>query len=261
MKKYFRIWSILTIASLQNNFSSRFGASILIFGKIVRFFFFFFFLYLIGSKVSRIGGYTLDQMILFFLTYQLVDTLPQFFFRSVYRFRRYVTTGDFDYFLIKPLSPLFRSLLGEADPLDIPMIILSIVFILLFINKVFLTVTIYNLFLYVILIINALFISLAFHIGVLSLGIVTTEIDNAIMFYRDVTQMGRIPVNIYKQPINSFLTFVIPVGIMMTFPAKALLGLLSLNFIFLSFIISFIFLSVSLFFWRQALKFYSSASS
>ncbi len=260
MKKYLKIWWILTIASAQNNFSSRFGAFILIFGKIIRFLFFFFFLIIIGSRVSKIGGYSLNQLILFFLTFQLIDTLPQFFMRAVYRFRQYIVTGDFDYFLISPFPALFRGLFGETDPLDIPMIVGTIIFIIIFINKAF-TVSYFNIFLYIIFIFNALLIAASFHIAVLALGIVTTEIDNAIMLYRDTTQMGRIPVDIYKEPLRGLITFIIPVGIMMTVPAKVLLGIAPFTIIIISFLIAAIFLSLSLFFWKRALRFYSSASS
>lgn len=180
--------------------------------------------------------------------------------RSVYRFRQYIVTGDFDYFLIMPLSALFRGLFGETDPLDIPMILMIFIFLIYFIFKNF-NPSFIDIFLYLVFIINALVIAVSFHIFVLSLGIVTTEIDNAIMLYRDGTQMGRIPVDIYKEPIRGFITFVIPIGIMMTIPAKALLGLLPINIIIISFLTSFTFLSISLFLWKKSLKFYSSASS
>jgi len=41
----------------------------------------------------------------------------QLLFRDVYRFRPKVVSGDFDLILVKPINPLFRVLLGGADPL------------------------------------------------------------------------------------------------------------------------------------------------
>src|SRR6266702_2826077 len=127
MKRYFKIWWMMTLAATANNFSSRFAAFILIVGKLIRFFFFFIFIFLIASRTRAIGGYNLSQIIFFFLTYQLVDLIPQAFMREVYRFRGYVVTGDFDYILLRPFSPLFISLFGCADALDIPLIIISVI--------------------------------------------------------------------------------------------------------------------------------------
>lgn len=260
MKRYFHIWWVMTLNATQHNFASRFGALFLIIGKIVRFLFFFFFLVVIGSKTHTVSNYTLAQMIFFYLTYQLLDTLPQLLMRMVYRFRGEIVSGDFDYYLTKPISPLFRALFGWADVLDIPMIILSGVGILLAIPHLG-GVSDITVILYGALMVNSFILTIAFHIMILSLGILTTEIDNATMLYRDLTQMGRVPVDIYTQPLRNFITFAVPVGIMMTVPAKALMGLLSFPFVLLSFSIAALCLTISFSLWNYSLTQYSSASS
>ena len=93
------------------------------------------------------------------------------------------------------------------------------------------------------------------------MGIITTEIDHTIMIYRDVTSMARFPVDIYSEPLRGFITFVIPVGVMMTFPPKALFGLLHPSMIFVSMMIGISMLVISITFWRYSLSKYSSASS
>lgn len=260
MKRYFRIWLRLALDNAQVSFISRFGASIFIMGKIVRFFSFLAFLILLGSRTGLLAGYTLWQMIIFFLTFNLVDTLAQLFLREVYRFRSYVVTGDFDYILLKPISPLFRSLFGGTDILDVSILILSLGALVYAAMQVG-NISILSILLYILLIINAFFIALAFHITVLSMGVVTTEVDNTIMLYRDITQMGRVPVDFYTQPIRNILTFIIPVGIMMTIPAKILLGLISPWYVLLSVAISIIFVLISLRIWTAAIGQYTSASS
>lgn len=115
--------------------------------------------------------------------------------------------------------------------------------------------------LYIFLVINAFLIATAIHIAVLALGVLTTEIDNTIMLYRDLTRMGMVPIDVYRQPLQAFITFVIPVGIMMTFPAKALMGLLSWQAVLASFLIAGLLFWASLKFWQYSLTRYSSASS
>lgn len=260
MKKYFKVWWILTVRSTQVAFVSRFGAFIFILGKVLRFVFFLLFLFLISSKTKTIAGYSLWQVIFFFLTFNLVDTMAQFFLREVYRFRSYVITGYFDHILTKPFSSLFRSLFGGCDILDLSILLLSAISIVMLAEKLG-SVSLIGVILYIILIFNAFLIALAFHIFVLSIGVLTTEVDNTIMLYRDLIQMGRVPIDIYHEPIRGFLTFIIPVGVMITFPAKALMGLLSASGITISLLIGITTMFLSIKLWRFSLRSYSSASS
>ncbi|HEX8965432.1 MAG TPA: ABC-2 family transporter protein [Patescibacteria group bacterium] len=260
MKKYLKVWWLLTIKGTQIALSSRMGAILFLIGKLLRLSFFVSLIVLIAARTNVIAGYTLWQMIFFYLTFNVIDTLAQLLLREVYEFHYNITSGYFDNYIVKPVAPLFRALFGGSDILDVP------IFLLLIIATIFAAfhighISFLGIILYFLLLINSMLIALAFHIGVLCLGILTTEIDNAIMFYRDLTQMGRMPIDIYKEPLRGLITFIVPVGIMMTFPVKALLGLLSWWIIILSLAIGIVLFLLSLWFWKYALRFYTSASS
>lgn len=260
MKKYLIIWWLLGLKSARVSFQSRMGASFLILGKIFRFMMFLFFIILIASRTKTIVGYDLWQVIIFFATFNLVDNLAQFFLREVYRFRSYIVSGDFDFFLLKPLSPLFRSLFGGSDVLDIPILIMSVLLLFQAIGHLG-GITFANTIFYCLLLANSLLIALAFHIGVLGICILTTEIDNTLWAYRDLTQMGRFPIDIYHEPLRGILTFVIPVGIMMSYPAKALMGLLSWAALSIALCVGILMVIMSLWVWQYSLRQYTSASS
>ena len=249
----------MTINSFSSMMISRLGAVLFIVAKLLRFFFFLIFLLLLTSKTQTLAGYSINQAVFFFLTFNLVDTLSQFFFREVYRFRQLVVSGNLDLVLVKPISPLFRSLLGGADLFDMFMIIPFAIAIIFYASS--LHPTIEEIVSYVVLLISGFGIAMAFHIFVLSLGILTTEIDHAIMIYRDITSTGRVPIDIYQEPLRGFLTFIIPVGLMMTFPAKALMGMTPWIWIIIAIGISILFLGLSIKFWNYALTQYTSASS
>lgn len=260
MKKYSKVWWLLALQAAKTAFESRFGAVLFVIGKMVRFLLFLFFILLIASRVEKMVGYSLWQMVLFFATFNLIDTITQLFFREVYRFRSHIVAGDFDHILTKPLSPLFRSLFGGTDVLDIPILFLSILFIV-FAAFHLENISFIHAGAFLLLLLNAFLIATAFHIFVLSLGILTTETDNTLWLYRDLTQMGRVPVDIYQEPLRGFITFVIPVGIMMTFPAKVLMGLLAPQGVFLSFFLGGLLFYLAFSFWQFSLKRYTSASS
>lgn len=245
--------------SFMGMFSQRFGAGIFIFGKILRFGFFLAFIFFLLKGTNTLAGYNLNQTLFFFLTFNLVDVVAQFLFREVYRFRPLIISGSFDLVLTKPMSALFRSLMGGADVLDlltIPPLILAIYLV----GRSLGPSPTHVLF-YVLLIINGLLLATAFHIAVISLGIITLEIDHTIMIYRDITNLGRFPIDIYKQPLQGILTYLIPVGIMITLPAKALMGLISPLGVALSFAVGTAAVLVSIRLWNFALTKYTSASS
>ena len=161
--------------------------------------------------------------------------------------------------LLKPVSPLFRSLMGGADIIDLvtlPPLICALVYVGSLLNPSLISVITY-----VLLLINSLLIATAFHIFVLGFGIRTLEVDHLVFIYRDLVNLGKLPIDIYREPIRSVVTYLIPVGIMITLPAKALMGMVSPLGILMTFVIGVIACYFALRFWQLSLTKYSSASS
>lgn len=255
-----KIFFLFSKLSLKLISQARLGIIFFLLGKILRFLMFFFFVYFLVYKTKVLKGYGVNQAVFFYLTFNIVDTISQLLFREVYRFRPLVISGELDTVLIKPFHPFLRILVGGVDFLDLLMLIPYLLLTLFFAFKIG-PLSLINLFFYLSLLINALILASAFHIFVLALGIITTEVDHAIMIYRDLTSLGRLPMEIYQEPIRSIFTFIVPVGVMMSFPSKALFGLLSPRLILFSFLLSFLLLTMSLKFWRLAIKKYQSWGS
>jgi len=259
LKRYFKYWLLMSRNAFISTVTQRYGMLFFFLGKIIRFFIFVVAILFVLKGTKTIAGYDTNQIIFFFLTFNLIDVVSQFLFREVYRFRPLVVSGGFDLTLVKPINALFRSLMGGADILDmltIPPLIIAIIIIGQNFNPSFVS-SLY----YFFLLLNGLLISTAFHIAVLGLGIITMEIDHTVMIYRDLMSLGRFPIDIYKQPLQGIITYLIPVGIMITIPAKAYMGLLSWPVFVGSLMFGIGFFLVALRFWSFALKKYSSASS
>lgn len=258
-KQYLKIWWLMSRNSFSMILSQKTAMVFFLTGKIIRFVFFVGFLYFLLLGTKNLAGYTPNQTIFFFLGFNLIDVISQFFFREAYKFRPKIISGDFDLVLEKPISALFTVLMGGADIMDlitIPPLILATYYVGSLLDPNFLGVI-----LFLLLLINGLVIATAFHIAVMSLGIITFEIDHTIMIYRDLTSLGRFPVDIYKQPLQGILTYLLPVGIMMTLPAKALMGLVSFRGVAWSFFISAVLIFLAIRFWNYSLTRYTSASS
>ncbi len=256
---YFKIWLMMSKNSFLIVLSQKKLLFIFLFGRFLRFSFFLLFLYFLIIGTETLVGYTANQVIFFFLTFNLIDIVSQFLFREVYRFRGMVVSGDFDLVLVKPFSPLFRSLMGGADFIDL-ITIVPLFFGLIYVGR-FLSPTPFQILSYLLLIICGLLVSTAFHIFVLSIGIITLEIDHTIMIYRDLVSLGRFPIDIYREPLRSFLTFILPVSIMISLPVKVFIGLVKPTVVLFSFVFAIFLITISIRFWRFALTKYTSTSS
>lgn len=261
LKKILKVWFAIAKLAIQDQMVSSLAGYLFLVGKVLRFLFLFVFLFSVLSATETLAGYTRDQVIIFFLVYYIVDTAAQSLFRGVYWFRSLIVSGDYDFDLLKPIPSFFRPVFGWTDIFDlITLVFLFGYFIWFLVSKGLLAGT-GSFFLFLILIVNSLIISFGIHLFVCAVGVLTTEIDHLILVYRDVSNMARFPTDIYPQGIRLILIFVIPVIVLITVPAKSLLGLLSFQWVGASILLAGLFLFSSLRFWKYALSRYSSASS
>lgn len=255
--KPLRLFFLYSLFSLKTVFQARVGVMLFVIGKALRVIFLFVFLIILFQNTRLIKGYSFSQLVVFYLTYNLIDTCSQIIFREVYRFRPLVVSGEFDMVLLKPFHPFIKILIGGIDFIDIVFLIPYIFGIAYMIGRLP-NINIFTITLYLGLLINTFIIATSFHILVLAIGILTTEVDHTIMIYRDITALGRFPIDIYQNLFKDIFTFIIPIGIMMTFPSYALFGLLSNTMLLISCIISATVLIFSLYTWNYALKKYQS---
>jgi ABC-2 type transport system permease protein len=258
---YWQVWKFTAFNALQQAFINRGSNVLFLFGKVIRLSMSLLFLWLIRENVHVFAGYTTDQMIVFFLTYQVVDIVSQVFFRGVYMFGEQVRTGEFDFLLAKPISPLFRSLTGLPDINDTIFLIPTLGVMTWILTQLDITITLSSLLWYGLLLINSFLIATALHILVLVMGILTTEVDGIIWLYRDLIRMGEFPITIYPELLRFALFFIIPVGFMVTIPAEVLLNTQPAYSALASLGFGVTFLWISLRVWTWSLKRYSSASS
>ncbi len=256
-RKYLRYWLKASSLAFQSLTATRPASLMFVLGKFIRFFFFIWFLVVLEDRVQRVAGYSLDQLITFFLVFNIFDLFGQIFFRGIYWFRNYVVSGNLDYILVKPLNPLYQVMARHTDFLDIPLFIVIIVYFIFQVMNMATT----NISAFALVSISGFILVLSFHILVASVGVITTEVDHTIMIFRDLSMMSRVPIDIYSNAIRALLTFVIPIAVIFTFPAKAVMALLTPSWIAFSLIFSLVFLLGSVKFWNFALTKYSSASS
>jgi ABC-2 type transport system permease protein len=259
LKIYWHIWFTIAKYAYEETFLNRWTNALFFIGKAIRFGMALFFLILLHNNIQKFAGYTTDQVMIFFLTYQAIDTLSQVFFRGVYLFSWQVRSGELDFYLSKPINPLFRILTGKPDIIDAVFFLPTTVVSIWLAMQLHIHVTLTSALVYALLMINGFLISTAFHILVICLGIVTTEVDNVVMLYRDTMALARFPVDVYAEPLRGILFFLLPIGLMVTVPAQFLLNLTPSSSLVLTLLIGGGFFFLSLWIWKISLKKYTSA--
>ena len=78
---------------------------------------------------------------------------------------------------------------------------------------------------------------------------------------RSVLVAGRFPVSAFPAGLRAFFTFIVPVAFLTTVPAEAILGRASGPWLLAGGAVAIAAVVVSRWFWRFALRFYTSASS
>lgn len=256
IQRYIKILWLYSIFSIKSTTQSLGGFVLFMIGKLLRFGMFFLFIYFLVSQTSALQGYSTLEAIAILMTFEILTSIGGMIFREVYRFRPLVISGGLDGILTKPYHPFTKILFGGFDIMDMMILIMQVIIIgvIVYIGQY----TFAHVLLYVALMLNALLIFTGFHVLALSMGIMTTSVDQALMILRDIIETGRFPIEIYAEPIRWFITFVIPVGVMMTFPAKGLFGLLSFEGVLGSFALGIIFMGINIYIWQFALRRYQS---
>ncbi len=101
--------------------------------------------------------------------------------------------------------------------------------------------------------------SIWFILGATSIWFV--KVYNVTEVLHSILEAGKYPVAMYPTAYQFFFTFIVPVAFMTTVPAQAVRGLMTGRQFMIAIVLAVVLLTVSRFFWRFALRFYTSASS
>ena len=106
-------------------------------------------------------------------------------------------------------------------------------------------------------------IAVLYSISILAVAVAfwVVRLDNLTYLLNSILDFGRWPIGIFRGFVRLFFTLVIPIALMTTYPAEALLGRLSARTAVLGVLGSLAFTLLGRFVWTRALGRYTSASS
>jgi ABC-2 type transport system permease protein len=224
--------------------------------------FLFVWVFSIFHFIEKLAGYTLGQTLLFFATFNLVDILAQvFFFRGFWFIQQYVKEGEFDRILLYPINEIFLTAFKITDWMDVLTLLPAGALVVYAATLLPTTPSLLQVIFYLLLCGNGILLAFAINLFIAGLTFYTPETENVFLLYRDLMTVGRYPTEIFSSPLQLLFTLVFPVAVIIAFPAKVLMGLLSGSGILYAFVLSLALVFLAVKFWNASLKHYSSVSS
>lgn len=261
MKHYLRIYKQLAIYNFSSLVASRLDFVTLILGKLLRMGLIFLFILGIFEAVPSLAGYSKGEVVLFFAVFDLIDLLVQiFFFRGFWFLQEYVQSGEFDKILTYPISPIFLTAFKITDWMDFMMLVPAfglLVYAVSLIEPIGLVRAAGA----ALLVLTGLVVAFGFCLFLSALTFYTTRLSNVWWLYRDLAAMARFPLSIFPTLLVGVLTYLIPIGVIFNWPAKAFLGEVGLVGYVGGVVLGIGWVVLGKKFWDFSLKRYSSASS
>ena len=209
-----------------------------------------------------IAGWNEEQMMIFVGCYLLVDAINMTIFSTnMWWLPFYINRGDLDYYLIRPVSPLFFLSLREFSANSFINLIIATGFFLYAVFSYSGSWEAINLFILILLLLNGTLIMYCLQM-LMILPVFWTQSTKGFidLFYALGLAMER-PDKIFRGWLRILFTFIVPFGLIASFPARYFIDGFERG-VFLHLILVSVLLWISVhFIWKRGLKNYASASS
>jgi ABC-2 type transport system permease protein len=209
------------------------------------------------AQVDSLAGWTRNEMLVVIGCYQMLGgMLATFIEPNVRWFDERVKKGELDEILLKPVSSLYLATLGSQAPLGLGGVFLGLFVTAIGVRDHF---ALTNALTGAMALVSAFAVLWATRVLVMLLSLWAPSLSFDVM-YDAIWQFGRYPIEIYKQPLRSVFTFIIPIGLATTVPALALTqGMAALTGLSVVAGIGMVLLVKML--WSRSLRRYTSATS
>ncbi len=260
-RRYYRIWRRGVALHFSTLVVSRADFFFYFFGKMLRTLFFLVFLVSLFKVTNKVVGYSVGEVLLFFATMNLIDIVIQIvWYRGFYLLPNMVRSGEFDFFLTRPVSPLFMVAFHIFDLIDLMTLPVGLALVGYAISLLPpLSAAAWGG--YLLFLANGFALAFAINIILASLTFYSVQSSNIWGFWRDLIYILRFPPEVFPYGVRIALTYVLPMLVIVAFPVKAALGRLSTPVAVYGLALSAAALVLAWKFWHRSLRAYSSASS
>ena len=262
MERYLRLYKTLLRFSFLNFTTFRANVINNLIATLGWGFFQIIWIYLLTIRTKSAFGWSKNEFVILAILFIIILGLFHFFFTYNFdRLSHIIDKGELDFILLKPVDSQFMVTNFLQKYPDLLRIILGMCFLLFYLHITNTVITTVGWIGFSVFIIFGVILLYSLWLTYCTLLIWFPRITNIIEFLYAMNGLSRYPVEMMYEVKNFILLFILPFSMVIATPAKVLVrGTLDGE------VFGLIFLSVSLFivsrfFWKYALRHYTSASS
>jgi len=214
------------------------------------------------SQTPNIAGWSKEEVLVLFGIFMIIDeSWNAFFSDNLVRLSDYVRLGELDHILLLPLSTQFFVSLRHVLIFTLPNIVIGFCVTGYFLTKLSLDISWWQYLLTAFLAFNGLILLYSLMLLLVTSTFWIVQLRAFWDLYNVMTYGAKYPISFYQNPLHFLFLFIVPLGVVFTFPAEFLVKGLSWELVFLSFALGIGFFFISHKFFYFGLKHYNSASS
>lgn len=218
------------------------------------------FLQALFSKITAIAGWSFYEMVALFGVYQLAEAISSIlFYEGLKDFAFSIRRGRLDLVLVKPVNTQFFVSTQKAHLRDFPTVVVGLALIIYGLSNLGTSFSFLRLPLFLYLFFLGFLSYYALRIFIITFNFWLPKVHNLRHLVHGVAGGTRFPIEAYGRKTGAFLTFVLPLAVIVSFPTKALLGKASFWHLPFALMVALFSLYLSNRFFRFALRYYTSA--
>ena len=219
----------------------------------------FMLLWIIFKQLDQLAGWTYQQVLFMYGMAAIPNGMVEFFLDGMWSIAgEYVSRGDLDRLLTRPMNPLLSIIAAHMEPHGAGSMLFGFVVCIVTCMQMQLDITIWKVLFFIIAIISGTLIYFAINLFTATLSFWIVDVTSTMVLVHHVNSFSKYPITIYNRAIQIVLTCIIPFAFTSYYPAavilqkKVWLGLLTP-------VVSVVLIFIAYQFWRFGLKHYNSA--
>ncbi len=262
MKHYLAVFIAIIKLSSKIYFENRWNTVGVLLNSFITLALTLIFVSIYFSYSKQIYGWSKYDVFLLIGLHRIVNSLFSFLFlRSIYHIPQYIRDGELDIFLTKPIKSQFYVSIRLMKIYELLSLISGIVLVYYVLSISHQILLLANWALLLLSLTSGLIILYSVYFSIAALSIWTVKLSSLPDVYDIMSELLSFPTDLTGKSVSLALTFIIPLGFIVTVPTKLFLGKESIYMAGLSIVFAAVFLYFSVWFWNFALRHYTSASS
>ena len=221
------------------------------------------FIWIIFSQIPNLMGWDINQIVFIYGFSLIPKGIDHLFFDNLWMIGHfYVSRGEFDKYLTRPINPLFHVLVERLQIDALGELIMGISLICVSIPKVSIEWSVWKVLLSIAAIIFATFIYTGIKIATAAIAFWTKKSGNITYMFYMVNDFAKYPVTIYNNTVRGIITYIIPFAFTAFYPASYILTNANpLYNVGMTVVISIVLMTVGIVIWNMGIRAYESAGS